>query len=159
MRMAARISDLACSAHSSSSLKSWINFTPLCSCSAPGRWGSASVGHLLEERSSSSVCAIASRRSSPKPDQWAGDATKVAPPAQRNYFRAGLLPRPPPDFSPVLLGPFSRLVFVIIWISMSREMDELRRPGTPPGGAQIVGLSGGLAGLGRVGGIRVAIRD
>lgn len=68
---------------------------------------------------------------------------KSHPPAQRDYLRVGLLPRPPPDFSPVLLGPFSRLVFIIIWISMSRKMDELRRPGTPPGGTQIKGRAEG----------------
>jgi hypothetical protein len=49
-----------------------------------------------------------------------GDAWRCIP-ALLAYLRVGLLPRPPPDLPPVLLGPFSRLVIIVISFSLSRK--------------------------------------
>lgn len=50
---------------------------------------------------------------------------------QPNYFRGGLLPRPPPDGPPVLLGPFSS--FMNIAFSLYPGiLSESCEPGAPP---------------------------
>lgn len=65
------------------------------------------------------------------PCEFLGHQKKAgrSPPSVRAYLRGGLLPRPPPEGLPVLLGPFSRYAFMVLLLCASLKMD-VRGAGT-----------------------------